>query len=408
MKYQMLEATKILNASLRGFIQEKPLSEYAVACRLELEWAALLAAKQWQSTLSLTDDMTGAFKSSIAGGSYIPEMATIASGAYHRLLHFLRGNSVTTFTSPAANLIPCPPTSSYSSIPRNTVGVDVVLCSSDGVRFPVHSAVLRVALADSLLGDYSCAAKGCQGPTEITVDITSSILNIIIDLCYPFALVEPECENLTQLLGVLEGAEKFKMRDMPVTAAAKRLIMRSVKTQPLSVYFIASIKGWHAEAQEAVRQVAVNGTSTTYVSEMEIAPASVYHRLLAFQHQYATSVQTAVQSAVPGCDSPWQLFTGTQQYQSPMSAISPPFVGELVKNTQALLQKVRSRASNPSYCFICDAWVGGGRVCATCRLALAPIEGLTASLLLEQSRQLEAELKTVLSEVRIIVTIETI
>lgn len=85
MKYQMQEATKILKISLCSFVKEKPLLVYAAACRLNLEAEARLAADQWKSTHTLKGAPDAAFISSISGGSYVPEMATITAGAYSTL-----------------------------------------------------------------------------------------------------------------------------------------------------------------------------------------------------------------------------------------------------------------------------------------------------------------------------------
>ncbi|KIP05974.1 hypothetical protein PHLGIDRAFT_119382 [Phlebiopsis gigantea 11061_1 CR5-6] len=92
MKYEMSEAVDILQTRLRGFIQASPRSVYAVECRLELEEEARMAATEWKmaSSLWLHDIFPRGFASSVAGGSYAPNMATITSGAYFRLLQYVR------------------------------------------------------------------------------------------------------------------------------------------------------------------------------------------------------------------------------------------------------------------------------------------------------------------------------
>lgn len=240
MKYQLLVAIDILKTSLRNFITDIPLDVYAVACRLELEEEAHMAAAQWKSLAmlhSLHDTFTESFATSIAGGSYTAGMATITSGAYYRLVEYVRGKNITSFiAAPLTTIFSAPPFEPAFS--RNVVDADVILLSSDNIRFPVHVTVLRVAGPGSLLSHTP--QNNSSGPAEIQLEIVSSTLNALIELCYPFSSFKPTI--LRQARAVFDAATKYNIPS--VAAAAKHLVLGFTDTHPLSVYLIASIKGW--------------------------------------------------------------------------------------------------------------------------------------------------------------------
>ncbi|KIP05964.1 hypothetical protein PHLGIDRAFT_44072, partial [Phlebiopsis gigantea 11061_1 CR5-6] len=261
MKYQLLVAIDILKTALRNFITDIPLGVYAVACRLELEEEAHMAAAQWKSL-----------------AIYTAGMATITSGAYYRLVEYVRGKNITSFiAAPLTTIFSAPPFEPAFS--RNVVDADVILLSSDNIRFPVHATVLRVAGAGSLLSHTP--QHNSSGPAEIQLEIVSSTLNALIELCYPFSSFKPTM--LRQARAIFDAATMYNIPS--VAAAAKHLILGFTNTHPLSVYLIASIKGWQDEATSAARKTAVCGISGEYVPEMEEASAAAYYRLLEFHHR---------------------------------------------------------------------------------------------------------------------------
>ncbi|KAF8998792.1 hypothetical protein BDQ17DRAFT_1247291, partial [Cyathus striatus] len=79
LKYQLTVATKILKGHLRTFSKDHPLHAYAIACRLQLEEEASLAAHRWrESHPELVSN----------GASYIQEMSNLSAGVYYRLIQF--------------------------------------------------------------------------------------------------------------------------------------------------------------------------------------------------------------------------------------------------------------------------------------------------------------------------------
>ena len=256
MKYQLQEATKILKTSLRGFVPRMPLQVYAVACKLELEAEARLAANQWKSTHNLRDTPGSAFTSWISGGSYIPEMATISAGAYYRLLEYLRGSAIENFVTSTSK--PASSTGSSSTAQqisrRKTEGADVILLSVEGTRFPVHSAVLRVAGADALLSPPPTSPTA--GIPEIPTDLFSSTLDALLELCYPFSTLK--FASLERSCAILDATLKYDV--VEAANAAKQLIMGSAEKRPLSVYFIACMRSWAGEAEEDRKSTRLNSS----------------------------------------------------------------------------------------------------------------------------------------------------
>ena len=289
-KYQMVEATVILQALLRTFGPSDPLKVFVIACRLQLEAEAKAAAQHWRrkcpqgiSTKGKPPDWTV----TSAGASYLPEMAQISAGSLFRLLCFVRtGNEPPSFLE-----ADCPPTVTPSGDAKeNTVSehlfvyedADIILQSSDGIDFRVHKVIISLASTD--LVDKSSITHDAL--PVIVVPENSHTLAKLLELCYPVG--DSDLGDLNTAHAVLSAAIKYKMTK--VIQLAKKQWMGLVKTAPLRVYFIAVRYGWKEEAQEAARCVANQPIENVYVPEMEFMSAVVYHRLLRYHHNYRSAI----------------------------------------------------------------------------------------------------------------------
>ncbi|KAF9004202.1 hypothetical protein BDQ17DRAFT_1304953 [Cyathus striatus] len=84
LKYQLTEAIKILKGHLRALSKDHPLHAFAIACRLQLEEEAPLAARRWRESHP----------------DYIHEMSNISAGVYYRFIQFVRTGVKTSFCGP--------------------------------------------------------------------------------------------------------------------------------------------------------------------------------------------------------------------------------------------------------------------------------------------------------------------
>ena len=292
-KYQMVEATVILQALLRTFGPSDPLKVFVIACRLQLEAEAKAAAQHWrrkcpQTCVGIsTEGKLPDWTVTPAGASYLPEMAQISAGSLFRLLRFVRRGRET----PSFLEADCPPTVTPSGDAKeNTVSehlfvyedADIILQSSDGIDFRVHKVIVSLASTD--LVDKSSITHDAL--PVIAVPENSHTLAKLLELCYPVG--DSDLGDLNTAHAVLSAAIKYKMTK--VIQLAKKQWMGLVKTAPLRVYFTAVRYGWKEEAQEAARRAANQPIENVYVPEMEFASAVFYHYLLKYHHKYRSAI----------------------------------------------------------------------------------------------------------------------
>ncbi|KAI0799809.1 hypothetical protein BC629DRAFT_1253119, partial [Irpex lacteus] len=168
----------------------------------------------------------------------------------------------------------------------DTTKTDAILISQDGVKFPVHSAILCAASAAELL-DPSLAElqqdvnreSESSRPT-IPVDLPSDVLAELLRLCYPMERFN--LTNLSLLCSVYAAAEKWRITRITLAIKNEFNTLIDQHPNPVSLYFIAVKQGWRAEAEHAARVIARKGVQRLYAREMEDSCATAYHHLLRF------------------------------------------------------------------------------------------------------------------------------
>lgn len=229
-------------------------------------------------------------------------MSTITAGAYYRLLYFLRSpeapavrSGMTRFVNGGDPTIPMFGNATMLALPKqtglclhDTAQADASLVSSDGVKFPVHSAVLQVASAGGLLKSRSVDGTTTQSP--VRVDLPSYVLSELLRLCYP--LQRLHATNLSLLHDVYAAAQRWNMPKIvsSIRAEFKELVTRHPNT--VSVYFVAVAQGLQEEAQEAAKIIARQGIQYKYAPEMETADATTYCNLLRFCFDFSLALRT--------------------------------------------------------------------------------------------------------------------
>lgn len=393
MKYQIDAATDTLKATFRNFIVETPLECFAEASRLRLMDEAAQAAKAWKARMGPLTDAALEFTSTIAGGSYIPEMDVISAADYFHFLQFLRSSGDEVYATRATKSAFPPGTLKTPwSIPSG-VNADYILHSSDNVAYPVHSVVLRLARADKLL----CSAPvqhNDSGKIEIALDLDSSAIHALLNFCYP-RTSESRPNNLRDLVQILAAARKYGMQE--VANLAQVDMMKHAHTEPLSTYFLARLNGWADEAEDAARHAILGGIRDVYVYEMEEAPASIYHTLLHFQHLSQAAVRRIIASHAPSSDaSLWRVGLTVHRGILPAS-LSLPLIDQMVRESGTWAGQQRQ-------CHICHIYCPYlfGDTCPNCQAT-----GTRLAKMLTTQSVMESNIKDALKQISLPIPVYT-
>jgi hypothetical protein len=309
MKYEMAEAIKLSKTILRGFVSSNPLDVYAISCRLCLESEARLAAQSWKSSSNTSP--RGSFEFTLAGRSFSAtiRMRDITAGAYYRLLRYVRDDSGTH----TMLTIPSNPKQKASQDPVSTAAKarclhdtsvsDMVLLSQDGVEFPVLSPVLFRASAGKLLNPESPRIPS-SNLTESTstkpiihTNLPSTTLAELLRLCYPLETFD--ISNLSLLCDVYAAAKQLNITKMTSTIQKNFRSLIDNNESTVSLYFIATERGWKQEARDAAAAIAKNGLQDQYAAEMEDVSSVQYYNLLRFCYEYAAAVELALREHAP-------------------------------------------------------------------------------------------------------------
>jgi hypothetical protein len=352
MKYQMKEAIHIMTASLRNSVTGSSLQVYAIASRLRLAEEEKLAATTWRAQSHSFNESGAEFTSTLAGGSYVPEMSTISAGAYYRLLRYMRTGDVAVLSPPsyagAATDTPSEVTP-VSSLYPDTIQADVVLRSTDNILFPVHSVVLHLASASNLLGAKDKKQDDKAEPEEFSVDLNAFTLGATLKLCYntwsPSANLD-----LEELKAVIKATQRYELADL--VPKVKRQMMSLADADSMSLYFTTSVVKWNDEVLVAARRVVDEGKSNEYSPQMEAVPASLYHRLLEFQHRYLWSLRHVVDNDILTRSASWQSLSAARFKTTPVTVSLP--VLEKIFDDIRTLQGVMLAADCP-YCAYCGS-----------------------------------------------------
>ena len=307
-KYQLNKPTAIARALLKNFTDSDPSRVFAAACRLGLEEEARAAAMagivvEPQSHQDIKKKGRAWRCSKITHchcahrlvkpASYTVEMADICAGAYYRLLRYHRTKQLPrSFTQ---NCDPSPSPSCYKDMYEEIgdlsrlehADADIIFRSLDGLEFPSHRLLFRLASGKALL--ESCEQEPntteSQGLPILRVPITSAVLRDLLRMCYPSA--HYELDNPQRLLALSQVAIKYDMTHLLRTLRTQT--SRLMPARPLAACLIAMQNGWKEEAESAARALAEKRDINEYDPILEEIPAALYHSLLEY-HSRAISV----------------------------------------------------------------------------------------------------------------------
>ncbi|KAI0328720.1 hypothetical protein GY45DRAFT_959768 [Cubamyces sp. BRFM 1775] len=250
-KYEMREAIDLATHRLQDFADTVPLSVYAIACRLSLTNVIPVAAR--------------AVLRKKAKDNYADELEEIPVDAYHRLLVYCDGGDVqwacslstTDGGNRSGNLAArraaliaseLPKGTAFAPTPRSDEVVvpsafdinhaEVIIRSSDGVRFGVGKETLR--LSSTVLFEQSIASIACLDSTPPILDVSepSRVVLTLLSLYHPD--LYPDLDDLRGIVAALLAAEKYRMKKaIWHLCKALQALGHNPSVDPISLYFAA-------------------------------------------------------------------------------------------------------------------------------------------------------------------------
>ncbi|KIJ69901.1 hypothetical protein HYDPIDRAFT_23059 [Hydnomerulius pinastri MD-312] len=171
---------------------------------------------------------------------------------------------------------------------------DVVLESSDEVKFCVHRCILAAASPFFehmfALPQPPSEALGKDNRPLIPVSEHSSTIGTLLQFIYPEP--DPEVTSLDELVTLLATSVKYDFLG-PIAALRKDLLSpRFLKESPTRVYAIASRFELEYEAQIASRHtLSCNVLECPLSDDLKFISAHAYHRLLVLHRTRAETAQ---------------------------------------------------------------------------------------------------------------------
>ncbi|CAL1716224.1 unnamed protein product [Somion occarium] len=334
LKYQVEKAVLHTNRRLVTFTSREPLSVFAIACRLNQEQVACVAAQAWKQKyktittqrdqsfptrgstptkctitswglVTACDDgcLKSDFSQTAAGATYNEALHTTTAGQFYRLLRYLEDGPMefccSTCKTQPQDLNDVAVTDLLSSYPFSIPDSDFVIRSRDGIEIPVHKLILSIASAHTILGE---APEGHteNGSPIVRLDQDGEVLATLVRSCYPFGdeeITEDTC-GVSLAASVRRTAETYEMHR--VAQAAKYLMIGHTEMRPLQVYFAASRYGWKEEVDLAAQcclSLRSLDAADSYVSEMEHVSSDIYYQLLKRHH--SAGMNSAISEPVP-------------------------------------------------------------------------------------------------------------
>lgn len=225
----------------------------------------------------------------------------ITAGCYFRLLQFLRDGKQTIFCNPPVSA-DTSGQSKESDVMRaisgrysfNRKDADLVVQSSDGVRFPVHQAILEISISPdhevSLAEVLHSRIQTNADDLDLIELVDDSIaLSVLLRRCYPVVaqLSVASCSlyDLTQIttLRAIKSAQKYGFA--MIESAYKQRLRELISEEPLAIYCVALGLGWKDEAKRAAEFMTFASIAGVHRPELESISAGAYYHLLDYHHR---------------------------------------------------------------------------------------------------------------------------
>ena len=209
---------------------------------------------------------------------------------------------------------------------------DVVLRSSDGQDFKVHSIVLREAspfFRDMFRLPKVSGASAAYAPILMTE--TTNVLNDLLRWIYP-TNTAPTVDRISHALDLLRAVEKLQIESHVVKRALNAYIV--AQSHPLRAWALATRFGYAEARKDAVRKYLATDEDfmDDIPTEMEFVDAKAYMQLVRVKRTATLLARDMIRSDVwvcPRChqvEAPWRT-----QYLQRVSGTNP-FEGALTSD----------------------------------------------------------------------------
>ncbi|KAF9238799.1 hypothetical protein BU15DRAFT_88244 [Melanogaster broomeanus] len=169
---------------------------------------------------------------------------------------------------------------------------DVILESSDGVKFCVHRCILAAAspFFEHMFSLPQPPSDGKEHRPVVPVSENSSTIGTLLQFIYPEP--DPVVTSMDELVTLLSTSVKYDFLG-PIAALRKELLSpRFLEESPTRVYAIASRFDLEYEAQVASRRtLSCNVLDCPLSEDLKFISAHAYHRLLVLHRTRAEDAQ---------------------------------------------------------------------------------------------------------------------
>lgn len=344
-KYGMEEAVRLIQLSLRTFVDKEPLKALAISCRHACREEAVLAAQAWKKTRCDWTFLADDFRDTAGALCYSPVLGSLPATVHYRLAKYVVTGMLPEYAFYEPLSAPFLKRSAdLDTYPFNQPATDVVLLSTDGVAFPVHRNILELHVAaNPQYPPRSSLLTPLDEGSSIQTSETSPVLSQLLRLCYP-ANLEDHMSQITdanccsrQMVAAVSAASDYDMHS--IVDNYKRHLRHMIPQDPFAVYVIALRFNWATEAHDAAIFMARHVVLPRIRSEwMDVMSTKQYYGLLQFWCRCQGAILAAIQEFVPDTEMAgpqWKRdwYRGLSRNGQRVRAVLTPLVEREVKKT---------------------------------------------------------------------------
>lgn len=304
-KYDVLLAANIMKKHAMEYMHDNPVRVYSIACSNHIEEMAREAA---QAALQIPFDrllITDHVKGLTAGEHSRLIRFHLSSGEVPSNFLFCSSSHSTTTSLDTPLVMDDTPTA-HDDFPTDrvlmslhlslfkTVPTDVVLLSSDHVKFSAHRAVLMISssvleqlLTSTIPSGCSCSVDAEADRHLVHLPESSSTIELLLRLCYAGRSRDAiAIEDVPEAMLFAAVAQQYKINIDPLLPTISAL----VDTDPIRSYFLAQLHKMDIYAIQAARTIVCSrlgplGSWDQWkgVQEMENVPALAHVHILLYR-----------------------------------------------------------------------------------------------------------------------------
>ena len=182
-------------------------------------------------------------------------------------------------------------TSQSTSPVFDATDADIILISSDEIRFRAHRPILSNASA--VFEAMFTLPPGSSNDSEdglpvIPMAESGLVINQLLQFCYPSQ--SGVVSDLQTLRLLFAAADKYDMKGV-TSQLAYILRYQFIDKEPYRAYAIACIYGLWPEAKLAGKQTLAHPVPSPSLPEYDTLPASMYHKLVVYRQKCADVIE---------------------------------------------------------------------------------------------------------------------